>query len=207
MSRGLSASNQTEVDSTHLEEVGLVKLEFDTPVYLHWGIGTITFDSNAYLGVGDYGSSGGARESENLGPLTMTYTFSALDATLLSEAMDSGDFGDVITEYIGYRQDDGTLVADPWIANKGTFDHASVSIGNDNSITIIAQHDLAVLDEISGRKFSDEDQQAEYTSDVGLEHVVDAEFVSLTWGGRAAGFTGNHGGNSHSDNTLSPVMN
>ena len=191
MSRGLSASNQTEITATHLEEVVLLKLEYDTPVYLHFGMGTITFDSNAYLGIGDFGNTGGSRESENLGPMTMTYTFSALDSTLLAEALDSGRYGDVITEYIGYRQDDRTLVADPWISNKGKYDHAAVTIGNDNTITVFAQHDLAVLDEIAGRKFSDEDQRTEYSADVGLEHVVDAEFVKLVWGGGPVVVTGN----------------
>ena len=183
MSRGLSAANQTEVAATHLQEVTLVKFEFDTPAYMHNGMGTITFDGNDYLGVGDFSTSGGSRESESLGPLTMTYTLSAVDSTLLAEAVDSGNFGDVITEYIGYRNDDGTLVADPWIANKGKYDHASISLGTDNSITITAHHDLAVLAEIDGRKFSDEDQQAEYTGDLGLEHAVAAEFVRLVWGG------------------------
>ena len=191
MSRGLSASNQTEITATHYEDVVLLKLEYDTPVYLHFGLGTITFDGNDYLGIGDFGNTGGSRESENLGPLAMNYTFSALDSTLLGEALDSGRFGDVITEYVGYRQDDRTLVADPWISNKGTYDHAAITIGNENTITVVAQHDLAVLDEIGGRKFSDEDQRAEYSADVGLEHVVDAEFVKLVWAGGPVVVTGN----------------
>ena len=51
MSRGLSTINETQVDSSHVHDVPLVKLEFDTPVYVHSGIGTITYDTNDYLGV------------------------------------------------------------------------------------------------------------------------------------------------------------
>lgn len=196
MSRGLSASNIAEVDSNSYQEVVLVNLDFDTPVFAHSGIGTITYDSDDYLGVGDFGAVDSALESEQLGTAPIQLTLSGVDATLLSEALDSGNYGDVVTVYVGYRQDDGTLVDDPWVVARGKYDYATVSRGADNSITIVAQNDLAVLNEKSGRKFTNEDQLAEYSSDTGFEHVTDAATIQLQWGGRS----GQIGGVTNSSN-------
>ena len=97
MSRGLSSPNLAEVSGPHYRPVVLVALEFDTPVYVHNRIGTLTnpVDSNDYLGVGDYGSIDEIRESERLGPHPIRLTLSAEDAALVAEALnDDGNFGD-----------------------------------------------------------------------------------------------------------------
>lgn len=183
MSRGLSANNLAEISAAHLTPVALVKFEFDTPVYVHSGIGTITYDGNAYTGVGTFGNVSQARESELLSPAPLTFSIAATEAALVAEALDAGNFRDKVTLYIGYRQDDGTLVADPWVAWSGFYDSAQVSIDADvSSIAITAQHDLTELSEKHGGRYSDEDQQNNYAGDLGLEYVVDMAYVNLAWG-------------------------
>ena len=110
MSRDISATNLAEINAPHLYGVDMVKLEFGTPVYCHSGIGTITYGGNDYVGVGQFGSVSNAKESENLTPSPLTLTLSGVDSSLIAEALDSGTYGDVVTIYHGYRQDDGNLV-------------------------------------------------------------------------------------------------
>jgi hypothetical protein len=184
MTRGLSSANQTEIGAAHLHEVVLVKLEFDTPVYVHSGIGTITYDSNDYLGVGDFGGVSETRESESLGPAPITLQLSGVDSSLIGEALDSGNYGDVVTIYVGYRQDDGTLVADPWVVWKGWYENSAIQLGTeDNVIAITCQHDLAVLEEADGGKFTDEDQKRRFSGDTGFEYVHEMRDIKLNWGG------------------------
>lgn len=185
MSRGLSANNLAAVNASHLHEVILVKLDFDTPVYAHSGIGTISFGGDAYLGVGDFGGVTDSKESELLSPLSLTLQLSGVDAAYIAEALDSGNYGDVVTLYMGYRQDDGTLVADPWVIWRGTYEFADIAIGEANVVSITLQHDLAVLKEANGSKFSDEDQQGKYAGDLGFEFIADAVSARLLWGGGA----------------------
>ena len=187
MSRSVSSTNLTEINASHLHEVVLVKMEFDTPAYAHSGIGTISYDGNDYLGVGDFGSISNTTESEQLRPNSLTLQLSGVDSTLLTEALDSGNYGDVVTLYVGYRQDDGTLVDDPWLLWRGTFDYASISRGADNVVSIVVQHDLAVLDEVNGGRYTDEDQQSKFTGDVGLEFIADMANLTLVWGGGRVG--------------------
>ncbi len=184
MSRGLSATNQTEVAKNHVQVVLMVNLAFDTPAYFHTGIGNITYGGNTYLGVGDFGGVDGVEESESISPSPIRLSLSGIDSTLISECLNSGRYGDRITIYEGYRQDDGTLVDDPWILASGTYEFGVVDLsGDDSGITITMQHDLAMLDEIEGSRFTDEDQQQRFAGDLGLSFVADSVEKVVPWGG------------------------
>lgn len=198
MSRGLSTTNTAQVDAAHLHEVTLVKLEFDTPVYVHSGIGTITYDSNDYLGVGGYGGASALRESEVLGPSAIQLTLSGVEDAYITECLDSGNMYDPVTIYQGYRQDDGTLYDDPWTAWKGWYEFASGSFGEESIVSITCQHDLSILGEKLGDRYSDEDQQDKFTGDVGLEYVASTINQELIWGGGPVS-SGSFAGGSDSD--------
>ena len=184
MSRGIGTTNEGQVDASHLHEVLLVLLDFDTPVYVHSGIGTITYNGNDYIGVGHLGGISELRESEVLGPSQIALSLDAQTANNVTEALDAGNLYDPVTIYFGYRNDDGTLVGDPWIAWSGWFEYATISLDTESSVEVVCQHDLAVLDENNGGRYSDEDQQDRYTGDVGFEFATSTVGVKLLWGGR-----------------------
>jgi hypothetical protein len=184
MSRTLSSANLTEIAADHLHVVILVKFLFDTPAYVHSGIGSITYDGNTYTGVGDLGSIDSVGESEDLRPMNVRLSMSGVSSQYITEALDSGNYGDVITIYKGYRQDDGTLVDDPWILWSGTYEHAQILEDDTATVTITAVHDLAILDEADGSRFTDEDQKQRYASDNGFEYVHLQAEMKLMWGGR-----------------------
>lgn len=184
MSRGIGATNVTQTEAASVHVVILVKLEFDTPVYVHSGIGTITYDGDDYVGVGGYGSVSQAAESEKISPSKLTLTLSGIDTTLISEAQDTGNYRDVITIFEGYRQDDGTLYDDPWIVWKGLFEYSSIQIDeNEASVAIVCNHDLVILEEKHGSRFTDEDQQQRYSGDNFFKFITDQAGLRLRWGG------------------------
>ena len=187
MSRDIAAANLTEINAAHLHQIVMVKLEFDTPLYVHSGIGTIVYDSNSYLGVGQFGNISNMTETEILRPTSLTLTLSGVDSNLITEALDSGDYGDTVTIYLGYRQDDGTLVADPLLLWRGFFEFASISQGDQSVVSITVQHDLAILNETDGSRFTDEDQQVRFSGDVGFEFIADMANLKLIWGGTRIG--------------------
>ena len=184
MSRTISATNLTEINAAHLHIVTLVHLAFDTPVFTHSGIGNITFNSDVYVGVGQLGAIGESRESEVLGPKQITLQLSGIDPNMIAEAQEAGRFKDAITVYEGYRNDDGTLVDDPWIVWKGWFDYSSITIGDQGIVIITAQHDLAVLNEKDGGRFTDEDHLSRFLLDVFFEFITNMATVKLQWGGK-----------------------
>ena len=180
----LSSTNRTAAGERYVQEVLLVALEFDTPVYAHSGIGTISYDGNDYLGVGDFGTVTRVKESEGLGPAPFELTLSGLDSSLLAEALSAGSYGDSVTVLCGYRQDDGTLVDDPWVVAKGRLAYPVGVIGDNNTISIVVQHNLNFLDQADGSRFSDEQQRQLYPNDEGFEYVGSKEFEKLTLAGQ-----------------------
>ena len=102
----------------------------------------------------------------------------------LTDALNSGSYGDLITIYEGYRQDDGSLVDDPWVVARGTFEYASVNLGESNEAVVVMQHDLSRIQEKHGGKWSSEDQLARFGNDIGFRFVHESAFIELTWGGR-----------------------
>ena len=194
MSRDIGATNLAALALNHIHPVILVKLEFTTPVYVHNGIGTITYDSNDYLGVGTFGSISNTTERLKVSPTAVTLSLSGIDSALITEALDSGSFGDVVTIYDGFRQDDGTLIADPFQRWRGTFDHASASTDEQSVVSMVFQSDHSVLGKISGRRFSNEDHLAEYPSDTGFQFAAGLAGLKLAWGGRVITTDGGAGG-------------
>lgn len=184
MSRGLSNDNLAAAQGDTVAPVTLVIFAFDTPVYVHSGSGTITYDGNDYLGVGTLGDISGMEESEDLAPVMVQFSLSGIDSTFFTEVFDTGNYGDVITVYHGYRNADTlALIDDPTLVGRFFFEHASIRKGETNVAIITAQHELARLDDKPGQKFTDEDQRATYSSDVGYEFVADVGTKELIWGG------------------------
>ena len=185
--RPIGSTNETEVEGAHVQTVLLANFQFDEPVYLHSGIGEIVYDSNTYLGVGHFGGISAARETEVLSATRIVFSLSGVSPVNFAEALDAGNYGDVMTVYEGYRQDDGTLVADPWVLWSGTFEYAQISQGQEDSVEITAQHDLAVLEEKDNSRFTDEDQVQRFSGDRIFEYITDQQSVKLTWGRRPSG--------------------
>lgn len=193
MSRDIGATNVTHVDGSGFHDVWLAMLEFDTPAYIHSGVGPITYDGNTYIGIGDLTIIEGIEESEELTPAPFRIGMSGLQPDWVTEALDAGNYGDVITIYRGYRGDDGTLIADPWLERRGTFEYATVVLGDKNEIVITVQHELAKLADKSGRRYSDEQARQDYSAETGFSFVTDAIGKSLIWGGQPVD-TGRRGG-------------
>ena len=184
MSRYLTGSAATQAQAQFHTLIVMGKFEFDDPVYAHTGIGEIVYDGNTYVGVGEFGSIGESRESENIGPMQMDISLAAPNGTYMGEALEAGTYGDAITLYAAYRDSAGGIVEDPWVIWSGWYEFATVRLGDSNVVTISGQHDLSVLNEIDGSRFTDEDQQARFTGDVAFEHIHRMATTKLLWGGR-----------------------
>ena len=185
MTRSLSAANLTHIDSGHTHPVLMGKFLFDGgSVFAHTGLGTIVFESNNYLGIGNLAGVAGLEETEGIVPAPVKVSLNGLDSSLVLEALDSANFGSKVTLYIGYRNDDGTLIADPWAFYKGRVENAALIRGQDNSITITIQHDLAILNRTIGTKYTYEEQQRKFSGDLAFEKIAQMELVGtdLLWG-------------------------
>ena len=185
MPRELTSSVVTIVEGGFIEPVLLAKFDLDEPAYFHTGLGTITYDGNDYVGVGNLAGIGNARESELVGPRPFTVSLSGLDFNAVSKAKDSASYGDVVTIYYGYRQSDGTVYSDPIVWTKGKIERVDISQGEESTISVTIDHDVNVLNEKDGSRFTDEDQQDTYSGDEFFKFLHDMPTKVLQWGGRS----------------------
>lgn len=199
MSRPIDSANQAQVESPVVRPVEMAHFAFNTPVFVHSGIGNITYDGNVYLGAGGLIAVDGLEESEDIAPTQIDFTLNYVPSQYVSEALDAGNYGDVITFYSGYKGTDGRLVADPELAGRAFFEHAAIKMGNENAITVSSQHEVTVIDERPGRRYSDEDWRAEFPSETGGSFAADIPTRKLLWGGQA-GFAGAPGGGGGAGN-------
>lgn len=181
--RNLSTTQVTAVSAEHVERVVMVSIDFDDPVYVHSGIGIISFDGNEYIGIGALGRVSDTKESEILGPMTLEFTLSGLDMNLLKQAMDSTKYGAEITMYSAIKDEAGDLVGDPFIVWAGKVDSTQYVLSPNPSVTLIGQHDIDQLNEADGGRWSDEDHQNRYSGDLFFEHIADVPTLKLLWGG------------------------
>lgn len=205
----LSTANLAQITSDYYELVLLAKFEFSDGTYcLHSSYGEIDFDGNTYLGVGDLGQVTAIREQSELGPSSLEFVLSGINPALVSVALDTSEYKAPITIYEGYRQDDGTLVDDPWIRWSGWWEHSTVNIGAENIARATAQHDIAILDERDGGRYSDEDQTVRYSSDRIFQYTPYMADLVLSWaGGMVGSVTGTPGGGGGGpDNPVPPDL-
>jgi len=125
MSRGISAINEAQVNTSHVHDVTLVKLDFDTPVYVHSGVGTIVYGGAADASGGnEYKADKGAVQSLDKGAVQPAYVspgdeylgvgaYGGISAARESEALGptpiSLTLSGVDSDYISEALDSGNL--------------------------------------------------------------------------------------------------
>lgn len=187
MSRSIGSENAAATESAAVSPVVLCRLDLSTPVYVQDGVGIISFSGNEYSGLAGYGTVDTIREAESFVPAPINLTLSGLTATHITEALDAANYGDVVTLYFGHLDENGDLIATPWVPFRGYFSHASADLtGGELKVTYTVHHVLDNLRRKSGRRFSDEDQTDEFAGDTGFSFVHKMPDLTLQWGGRPA---------------------
>jgi hypothetical protein len=184
MTRGVSATNLAAADALHVRPLLFVRLVFaSATLRLHLGVGTYSFDSNTFTGVGGLGSISPLEEGLELSPYSITMELWALEPTILAEASAETLFNAGVTIWLGFLDDNGQLVDTPHVIWTGYADHASISLGGERDlVTLVCESELRFLDQANGARFTDEDQQARYSGDVALEYLPQMVDAAIVWG-------------------------
>jgi len=195
MTRGLNNLLIAEADSNHIRLVWFVKIEFDSgTIYIHDGIKTYNWDSQDWLGIGDFGSITGLRESTELTPNEIVLSLSGLDADYIADTdftsivLTENYYNRPVTIFVGAVDiDTGLLVADPdeiWV---GFTDTSNMKVGLDNSVNITCESEFIRFTKNNGRIFSDADQRSQVKSTDGFFRFM-SEMQNGTreviWGGK-----------------------
>ncbi len=188
--RSLAAANLTETQAANLTPLVFGSFAFDEGTeYFHTGIGSIVTLGQTWNGVGDFGGIAPIEEADTLSPFAVRCTLSGLNATILTRAQNSDIYGRAMIMRIGFLVD-GTLVANPDIIWSGTMDTLDVKRGEVNDVAVAGESDLKFFEKANNKRFNDEDQQLEFTGDIGFEYLDQMQEAEIVWRGARVSLSG-----------------
>ncbi len=192
MTRTLASAAGTHVDGAHVRPLMFARLEFDAgTLYLHDGIGTVTWGGFPWLGVGDFGSVELIEEGEQASPFAVRLRLSGLDTTIAASALTENYHLRPVDLYIGFMSASNALVATPDLIWSGQMDVMDVQAGAENAVIMTCESYLAKLDRINGKLFTDAEQKNLYATDTFFTYLPRMQDLKLIWAESRAGSMGN----------------
>lgn len=184
MARDLTSGMIDEVDASQLSPIFLIKGEFDGGDVRFWsGYGEITFNSEVYTGSGNLLGIDSIDESQELVANGVTVTLNGVSSSLVSVAQNEDYSGRPLTVWFGCLSSTGAIISNPYMMFKGRMDVIVIEDdGETCSISVNVESDLIGLRDSKERRYTDEDQKAEYPGDRGFEFVALSQDVTLSWG-------------------------
>lgn len=182
--RSLSGSMVTEVSATQLAPILLANLQFSTPVYLWSGYGSLPYNGVTYLGVGTLGTLSPFEETTDLAARGISMKLSGVPTANVSLALTENYQGKACSILFGaISPTAGTLISSPITVFQGKMDVMQISDdGQSAEITMTAESRLMDFKRVREVRYTDEEQQALFTGDVGCEFVNDIQERSIYWG-------------------------
>lgn len=185
MSRGLSANMVTEVTADALLPIIFVKVELDSGDILFWnGFGEIVYNSDTYLGAGNFLGVSPITESEDVVANGVTVSLNGLNSSVVSAALTEEYQGRPITIFFGaLNQADLTLISTPVVLFKGLLDVMQIDDQAETAtISVKCESELISLKRPKIRRYTAKDQQLDYPSDLFFDQVPSLQDAEVTWG-------------------------
>jgi hypothetical protein len=184
MSRAFQSETAAAFASPHVSAITFVSMAFSSGVvYVHNGIGTYTWGSHDWLGVGNFGGVSKLEEGSDVSPYGVTLTLSALDATMAGVALTEDYYMRDVFIYIGALSADDELLNEPLQIWAGQMDVMKITVGAEGGDSIIVQceSELAAFDRSSGLKFSNQALQSNYAGDLFFEFLPKIAGATIRW--------------------------
>lgn len=183
MARGWASANSTAAAAPVVRPVLFAELVFASgTVRMHSAVGTITWGSADWLGAGSLGRVDPVEEGADIAARGLRLQLSGIPAEHIAIALGEHYQGQPARLYVGFLDAGHQLVADPELVFAGRMDTMDVELGESATIQITAESRLAAWERPNIRRYTHEDQVAEYPDDRGLEFVAQTAERELIWG-------------------------
>lgn len=183
MTRFAQANNATEAAKPKLQLTIFAALDFPTGmVRAHSGIGTITWGTYDWTGVGQFGGVDAVTEDFTGIARPVRLTLSGVDVSLLDEVVDQTYQNRTVTLYAGFiNTETGALAATPEVAWEGRMDVATITAEpGSGTITMNCEPRLRREPRIS--RYTNEDQQLLYSGDRFFDLLYTIRGFVSKWG-------------------------
>jgi hypothetical protein len=183
MSRNIDAGMLAPLLSNYIQPCFLASIAFKSQTIHCWtGAGTLSYDGNNYLGVGDFGKLGQIFEGTDVYAYGTTISLSGIDPNILTECLTDIQLGAPVTIYFALLNTAGEILGVPYPLFVGTVDKPTVTPGVDEiGITLTLENRLADLQRPNLRRYTSADQRRFYPNDTGFNWVEMLNDLALKW--------------------------
>jgi hypothetical protein len=170
MTRSLSASLISELETNKLNPVELVYLGISTGTYYTDHYKNLTFDGNTYTASSLFLGSSEVQENADVAVNTLSLKFSGADTTIISLLLNNNYMNKPAKVYRGFLNDSQALIADPFLLFDGRISSFTLEENETtSSINIIIASHWADFEKTSGRRTAENSQKLYFPNDKGME--------------------------------------
>ena len=193
MVRELTSAVQTASEQNRIRPVTIVFLDFpNEPVRVWSGLGSIEFEGNTYLGVGELGRISPLEETTTLKASRIDLELNGIPRydengvpmfALINETLSSHYQGREVRVWQAFLDEVGNIIPNPVLIWIGRMDVPEIASNAETIVVrLTAEHELVDLDRPRVRRYTSQDQKADFPGDRGLEYVVALQERDIVWG-------------------------
>ena len=143
----------------------------------------MTIEGNVFVGVGNLGPVSPITETASVKATGLDFTMAGIDANLLSIALTEDYQERNATLWLGFMDTSNNSYIDRIQVFKGRMDVMTIEEGGDGAVISVSTESILVgLERARERRFTHEDQQAQYAGDLGFEFVASLQQKDVAWG-------------------------
>ncbi len=181
--RELTSNQQNATDAPVVRPVLMCRLDFESdPVLVHSGVGTITHDSEEYLGLGSYGGISEITEGSDARPYDIDLSLSGIPTEFLATTMGEQYQGRAVKILIGLLDEEHQIIDSAKQLWSGYMDYPDIQIGKTASIIVHCRGRANDWARARVERYTKEQQRADYPDDSGFDYVTQMADKSILWG-------------------------
>jgi hypothetical protein len=173
-----------QLTAANIKPVLFLKMQFNTgPIFVWSGIGTLNWNGQQWIGLGQLGTISAVEESSELAAVNVTFTLTGIPQDLIQDALNEVRQGNPVQLWFGTLGDDNNVLADPLQIFAGRMDTPTIDEGAATStISISVENRLIDLNRARERRYTNQDQQIDHPGDLGFQYVQFIQTWNGTWG-------------------------
>lgn len=186
--RDLTAGMVTELTARVLRPVLFFELAYDGGTLRLWtGLGDTTWDSQTWTGAGNLLKVEPAAETLRVEAQGFTATLGGVNPAYVALALDSLQQGRRVRCWLGCLDASDAIVADPSQFFEGRMDVPTLHLGAVTAtISVTAENRWIDLTRPRIRRYTSQDQQADFPGDLGFDYVTSLANRPINWGAGAS---------------------
>lgn len=183
--RGATAAAIAQMEAHQNKPFHLFKGEFESgTLYLTDALGTLTWDGQAYTGVGRFISYEDLEENTDLGVTETSVNFTGVPDDIMSIFINENIVKRLVTIYRGFYDSSMAIVLDPFIIFKGRINDGDYSEDPESgkaAIRLRCSSKLIDFDKVKGRLTNTASQRQYYPEDKGFNFVPGLGEKIIVW--------------------------